>query len=138
MNEENDNVTLDVRGKGALYFFRTNHWHGSPWNFQVDGRDNIVRETGTDDPVNAKNRFAASSFTPSATFPRPLNWTWEVTKGADLIWTPIPFENALRISYSRTRYGTGYYIFHLYASDHKIVAGHRYVRHQQSAGAGSA
>jgi len=120
VNGENDNVTLDVKGKGVLYFFRTNHWHGSPWNFKVDGRDNIVQETGTEDPVNAKKKFVSSSFNPLVAFPRPLNWTWEVTKGADLIWTPIPFENALRISYSRTRYGTGYYIYHLYANDTRL------------------
>lgn len=117
VNGENDNVTLDVKGKGILYFFRANHWHGSPWNFNVDGRDNWVSETGTTDPVNAKKKFATSEFIPSIAFPQPLNWTWGNTKGADLIWTPMPFENALRISYSRTCYGTGYYIYHLYPND---------------------
>jgi len=120
VNEEDHNVTLDVKGKGMLYFFRTNHWHGSPWHFIVDGRDNIVSETGTNDPVNAKKKFDSANFVPKATFPRPLNWTWEVTKGGDLIWTPIPFEQALRIAYSRTCYGTGYYIYHLYNQDVKL------------------
>ena len=119
-NEENCNVTLDVRGKGVLYFFRANHWHGSPWHFLVDGRDNIVSESGTNDPVNAKKTLKASSFIPEATFPRPLNWTWEITKGADLIWTPMPFEQSMRIAYSRTRYGTGYYIYYLYANEENL------------------
>lgn len=120
VNEEDYNVTLDVKGRGILYFFRTNHWHGSPWHFVVDGRDNIVSETGTSDPINAKKRFDSANFIPRATFPRPLNWTWEVTKGGDLIWTPVPFEQALRIAYSRTCYGTGYYIYHLYNRDIKL------------------
>jgi hypothetical protein len=119
-NEENYNVTLDVKGKGILYFFRANHWHGSPWHFVIDGRDNIVSETGTNDPINAKRIFKASNFIPEATFPRPLNWTWEITKGADLIWTPMPFEQSMRIAYSRTRYGTGYYIYHLYANEENL------------------
>src|SRR5688500_15646525 len=29
----------------------------------------------------------------------------------------MPFEESLRIAYSRTRYGTGYYIYHLYANE---------------------
>ena len=119
-NEENCNVTLDVKGKGVFYFFRSNHWHGSPWHFVVDGRDNIVSESGTNDPVNAKKVFKASSFNPEATFPSPLNWTWEITKGADLIWTPMPFEQSMRIAYSRTKYGTGYYIYHLYANEENL------------------
>ncbi|MCK9641607.1 MAG: hypothetical protein M0R39_17020 [Prolixibacteraceae bacterium] len=84
-NEENYNVSLDVKGKGILYFFRTNFWHGSPWHFVVDGRDNLVSESGTNDPLNARKVLKASNFIPESTFPRPLNWTWEITKGADLI-----------------------------------------------------
>src|SRR5262249_1406227 len=42
----------------------------------------------------------------------PLTATWSVTKGADLSWVPIPFERAFQMAYSRTRYGTGYYIYH--------------------------
>ena len=45
-------------------------------------------------------------------FPSPLTWTWSITKGADLMWVPIPFENSFRMAYSRTHYGTGYYIYH--------------------------
>jgi hypothetical protein len=119
-NEEDHNVTLDVKGKGVLYFFRANHWHGSPWHFVVDGKDNIVSESGTLDPVNAKKALKKTNFIPEAPFPRPLNWTWETTKGADLIWTPMPFEHSMRIAYSRTFYGTGYYIYHLYANDKNL------------------
>ena len=114
-NEEDYNVSLDVKGKGVFYFFRANHWHGSPWHFVVDGKDNIVKETGTSDPVNAKKVFKDTEFIPRTAFPKPLNWTWGTTKGANLIWTPMPFEESMRIAYSRTRYGTGYYIYNLYA-----------------------
>lgn len=119
-NEEDYNVSLDVRGKGVFYFFRANHWHGSPWHFIVDGQDNIVKETGTDDPVNAKKVFKKTSFIPGKPFPEPLAWTWSTTKGANLIWTPMPFEESFRIAYSRTRYGTGYYIYHLYANEENL------------------
>jgi hypothetical protein len=119
-NEETFNVTLDVKGKGILYFFRANHWHGSPWHFVVDGKDNIVKESGTFYPVNAKKTIQNSEFIPSAPFPQPLNYTWATTKGADLIWTPMPFTESLRIAYSRTRYGTGYYIYHLYANEEQL------------------
>src|SRR6185369_3218224 len=39
------NVTLDVAGPGVLYFARYNHWHGSPWHYEVDGIDHIVAES---------------------------------------------------------------------------------------------
>lgn len=107
------NVSLDTAGPGVLYFFRTNHWHGSPWHFEVDGVDHLIRETGTADPGNAKKNLRHTTFIPEHLFPEPLAWTWSTTKGADLIWTPIPFEKSLRLAYSRTRYGTGYYIYHL-------------------------
>ena len=80
-NEEDYNVSLDVRGKGVFYFFRTNHWHGSPWHFVVDGKDNIVKETGTSDPVKAKKRFDKTTFIPEAAFPEPMAWTWTTTMG---------------------------------------------------------
>lgn len=120
MKDENYNVTLDVIGKGVVYFIRTNHWHGSPWHYVVDGKDNIVKETGTSDPVNAKKVFTAAEFIPAASFPQPLNWTWGTTKGADLVWTPLPFEKSVRLAYSRTRYGTGYYIWHQYANEEQL------------------
>lgn len=117
MNKEDENITLDVKGNGVLYFFRANHWHGSPWHFIVDGKDNLVKEHGTSDPVNAKKTLKNTTFIPEKAFPAPLAWTWATTKGADLIWTPMSFQDSLRIAYSRTFYGTGYYIYHLYANE---------------------
>lgn len=111
------NVTLDVAGPGVLYFVRCNHWHGSPWHYEVDGRDHIVQETSTADP---NKPVPNSVFLPEHLFPNPLTWTWSITKGADLNWVPIPFEKSFRLAYSRTRYGTGYYIYHLYDRGAKL------------------
>lgn len=116
MNKEDENVTLDVKGAGVLYFFRANHWHGSPWHFMVDGKDNVISETATASPVDAVKKFKNTAFIPATTFPEPLAWTWGTTKGANLIWAPMEFRDSLRIAYSRTFYGTGYYIYHLYAN----------------------
>src|SRR6266853_326052 len=44
------NVALDVEGPGILYFARYNHWHGSPWHYNVDGADHLVQETSTANP----------------------------------------------------------------------------------------
>jgi hypothetical protein len=102
------NVTLDLEGPGLLVFSRYNHWHGSPWHYVVDGTDHIVQESSTSDPLHPA---PSSVFLPSAAFPSPLNWTWATTNGADLVWTPIPFERGFQMAYTRTRYGTGYYIY---------------------------
>jgi hypothetical protein len=111
------NVALDLEGPGILYFSRYNHWHGSPWHYEVDGTNHLVRESSTADPTHpAKN----SVFLPEALFPRPLAWTWADTKGADLSWVPIPFEKSFRMAYSRTHYGTGYYIYHRYVGGAKL------------------
>jgi hypothetical protein len=105
------NVTLDVAGPGILYFARYNHWHGSPWHYEVDGTDHLVRESSTADPTRPVTN---SVFLPEKVFPSPLAWTWSATKGADLSWVPVPFERSFRMAYSRTHYGTGYYIYHQY------------------------
>jgi D-arabinan exo alpha-(1,3)/(1,5)-arabinofuranosidase (non-reducing end) len=105
------NVTLDVAGPGILYFARYNHWHGSPWHYEVDSTDHRVQESSTKDPTHP---VPNSVFLPERLFPRPLAWTWSVTKGADLSWVPIPFQKSFRMAYSRTHYGTGYYIYHQY------------------------
>jgi hypothetical protein len=107
---EDKNVTLDVVGPGILYFARYNHWHGSPWTYEVDGTPHRIAETSTSDPNHAREQ---SVFEPSAAFPQPLTATWSVTKGADLSWVPIAFETSFRMMYGRTYYGTGYYIFHV-------------------------
>lgn len=106
------NVALDILGRGVLYFVRTNHWHGSPWHYEIDGTDNLVRETSTVDPERPVRN---STFEPATTFPPPLAWTWSTTRGADLNWVPIPFDRSLRLAYGRTFYGTGYYIYHQFA-----------------------
>ncbi len=117
---DEQNVSLDVKGKGVLYFFRANHWHGSPWHFICDGVDNVVSETGTSDPANAKKKFTKTEFVPAESFPEPLAWTWSTTKGADLIWRPMMFTDSFQIAYERTFYGTGYYIYHLFSSEKKL------------------
>jgi hypothetical protein len=103
------NVTLDLAGPGVLYFARYNHWHGSPWHYEVDGADYVVRETSTADPLHPD---PGSVFLPTAAFPEPLTYTWAKTRGADLTWVPLPFEKSFRMAYGRTCYGTGYYIYH--------------------------
>jgi hypothetical protein len=102
------NVTLDLEGPGILMFSRFNHWHGSPWHFVVDGKDNLVEETSTADPNHPAHD---ATFLPLALFPSPLNLTWAATNGADLMWTPIAFERSFQMAYTRTHYGTGYYIY---------------------------
>jgi len=118
MNPEEDNsVALDVVGKGILYFVRTNHWHGSPWRYVVDGNTHIIKETATADPVDATKKLNKTAFIPESAFPNPLTFTWSTTQGADLMWVPIGFEKSFQLAYGRTHYGTGYYIYHLYAND---------------------
>jgi hypothetical protein len=100
-------VALDERGPGILWFVRHNHWHGSPWHYRVDGQETIVTESSTADPVHPVEN---SVYEPQALFPKGLTYTWSVTKGADLSWVPIPFEESMRIDYGRTMYGTGYFM----------------------------
>jgi hypothetical protein len=105
---DDDNVALDVEGAGVLDFVRYNHWHGSPWHYVVDGRDHLICESSTADPDHP---IPNSVLLPANLFPAPLALTWSVTKGSDLSWAPIPFEKSFRLGYSRTHYGTGYYIY---------------------------
>ncbi len=114
---DTNNVSLDVEGAGVLYFARYNHWHGSPWHYVVDGTDHLIQETSTADPAKP---IADSVFLPSASFPPPLAVTWSTTKGADLSWVPIPFETSFQMAYSRTHYGTGYYIYDQYVGGAKL------------------
>jgi hypothetical protein len=102
------NVTLDLEGPGILLFSRYNHWHGSPWHYVVDGTDHVVQESSTRDPLHP---VPDSTFLPLAAFPSPLNETWAKTRGADLVWSPISFARSFQMAYSRTHYGTGYYIY---------------------------
>jgi hypothetical protein len=114
---DDNNVSLDVAGPGILYFVRTNHWHGSPWRYTVDGKENLIQETSTADPNHPAEN---STFLPADHFPSPLAWTWSATKGADLNWVPMPFTQSFRMGYSRTHYGTGYYIYHQFVPGIKL------------------
>ena len=114
---DDKNVTLDVQGPGVLYFARYNHWHGSPWHYEVDGADHVVQETSTANPTKP---VPDSVFLPEKPFPNPLTATWSITRGADLMWVPIPFERSFRMAYSRTHYGTGYYIYQQYVPGAKL------------------
>jgi len=111
------NVTLDVEGRGILYFSRYNHWHGSPWHYVVDGADHVIQETTTADPLHPKD---GATFIPASAFPPPLAWTWATTRGADLTWVPIGFESSFQMAYQRTHYGTGYYIYHQFVGGTKL------------------
>jgi hypothetical protein len=97
-------VTLDVAGPGFLYFVRTNRWHGSPWSYVVDGQRFTVSESATLSPLDPPQ---SSVFMPEASFPSPLTYTWNDTRGADLSWVPIVFQDHLTLAYGRTFYGTG-------------------------------
>src|SRR5688500_14318643 len=110
---DDHNVTLDVEGRGVLYFARYNHWHGSPWHYVVDGTDHVVQETSSATPDKP---VPNSRFEPAEVFPNPLTWTWSDTKGADLMWVPISFERSFSMAYTRTHYGTGYYIYHQFVT----------------------
>ena len=101
-------VTLDVEGTGVLSFVRTNAWHGSPWQYTVDGARTVVSETSTADPDHP---VAGSTFLPADRFPSPLAETWSTTRGADLSWVRVPFTSSFELAYGRAHYGTGYYIF---------------------------
>ena len=113
-----NNISLDVEGPGILYFVRYNHWHGSPWHYEVDGTDHIVQESSTADP---RHPAPNATFIPPQLFPSPLAFTWAETKGADLSWVPIEFEKSFRMGYSRTFYGTGYYIYDQFVSGTKLT-----------------
>src|SRR5216683_2187244 len=85
--------------------------------YEVDGVDHLIQETSSPNPNNPAPN---SVFLPEEPFPNPLTWTWSMTKGADLSWIPIPFEKSFRMAYSRTHYGTGYYIYHQYVRGAKL------------------
>ena len=116
---DDQNVALDLEGSGVLCFVRTNHWHGSPWHYVVDGTDQLVQESSTVDPTQP---VPNSTFLPAALFPPPFALTWSVTRGADLNWVPMPFGQSFRLAYSRTHYGTGYYIYQQFVRGLPVVS----------------
>jgi len=126
----NFSVALHTEGKGCLYFVRTNCWHGSPWHYEIDGKDTVVAETATADPVRwlKEHRWTpnppSTQFEPHEILPEPLTQTWTTTRGADLNWVPMPFGKSLRLAYGRTRYGTGYYIYHKFVPDAPLTGPH--------------
>ena len=111
------NVTVDVEGSGVVYFARFNHWHGSPWHYQVDGTDYILQDSSTPDPTHPTD---ISAILPERPFPSPLVITWPESKGSDLVWVPIAFQRSFRMAYERTHYGTGYYIYHRYVGGARL------------------
>ncbi len=110
------NVPLHIEGRGVLYFARYNHWHGSPWHYEVDGRTHLVKETSTGAPYTVQE----ARFIPEHLFPEPLALTWSKTHGANLVWVPIPFERSFRLGYGHSHYGTGYYIYHQFADSAEL------------------
>ncbi len=108
------NTVVDERGSGCLYFVRSNHFHGSPWHYEIDGEDFLLKESGTDDPVDAPQKHPDPHFIPEDLFPAPMNQTWNRSAGGDLMQTPLPFTSSFRFALSRTFYGTGYCILHKY------------------------
>jgi hypothetical protein len=114
---DDNNVALDVAGAGVLCFVRYNHWHGSPWRYVVDGTERLIAESSTATPTHPVTN---SVFLPADSFPPPMAVTWSATKGADLSWVPIPFEKSFRMGYSRTHYGTGYYIYDQFVPGTKL------------------
>jgi len=103
-------VALDVAGTGVLYFWRANHWHGSPWHDVVDGTDFAVAETSTATPATPAS---TSAFLPPGPYPAPLALTWPTTQGSDVSGAPVPFTESLEVGFERTHYGTGYFSYHL-------------------------
>src|SRR5579863_5391108 len=65
------NVALDVEGAGVLAFARYNHWHGSPWHYEVDGVDHLVQESSS---ANPEKPVPGAVFLPERPFPKPLAW----------------------------------------------------------------
>jgi hypothetical protein len=45
------------KARACLVFARYNHWHGSPWHYEVDGQDHLVQETSSADPTAPGRRF---------------------------------------------------------------------------------
>lgn len=106
-----DDIALDVAGSGFLYFFRANHWHGSPWQFGIDGAGFSVSDTATSTPDHPP---PTSTFLPAAPFPEPLALTYATTQGSDVSWVPMGFTASFSIAHGHSHYGTGNFIYTLY------------------------
>ena len=68
---------------------RTNHSHGSPWHYEIDGKDFVVKETATDDPIDAKRKYAKTVFNPEEAFLIPRHLTeGAITLDVMIEWIP--------------------------------------------------
>ena len=123
------------RAREFFLFSRYNHWHGSPWHYVVDGTDHIVQESSTKDPLHP---VPDSTFLPLAPFPSPLNETWATTRGADLVWSPVSFERSFQMAYTRTHYGTGYYIYDQFVPGNPVIAPHPKLERERRSRSGCA
>jgi len=104
---ENFNVTLDVEGSGVLYFVRTNHCtavrgttRSTTSITSSKNRRHAIRHR------NWKRRCSCRNAVPDA-----ADVHYATTHGADLKLGADAVQPRLRLAYSRTFYGTGYYIF---------------------------
>lgn len=112
-------IPLDIAGDGVLLFARFNHWHGSPWMLNLDGKTETIAET------SAPPRSGPPRFEGDKRFSPPLALTWNQTMGADVSWVPLPFRKNLRLGYTHTHYGTGYFIYQLFANPRHELIGPR-------------
>ena len=114
------NVTLDVEGPGVLYFARYNHWHGSPWHYEVDGTDHLVageqhRRSGP--PGQRLGLPAREALSPSAGLDLVRHQGRRPARGCR-------FRSRNRSAWPTrgTHYGTGYYIYHQYVPGAQALA----------------
>ena len=111
------NVTLDVEGARRSLFRPLQPLARQP--VALRGGRRGPHRSGDQHGRSAASR-AAFRVPAGEPFPGPLAWTWAQTKGADLSWVPIGFERSFRMAYSRTFYGTGYYIYHQFVQGAKL------------------
>ena len=112
------NVALDLAGPGGALLHAVQPLARQPLALRGRWDDHLVRESSTADPDHPR---PARPSCPRDLFPEPLALTWSATKGADLSWVPIPFETSFRLAYSRTHYGTGYYIYQQFVPGARLL-----------------
>ncbi len=105
---------LDIEGTGVLYCARANHWHGSPWHYELDNTRVVI---STSDTARKTASNLNSTYLPKDIYPAPLASTYSQNSGASMMGVPISFAEKFRIGYEYTDYGTGYFIYSLYNRD---------------------
>ena len=110
------NVTLDVAGPGVLYFARYNHWHGSPWHYEVDGKDHIVRRRARPIPCTP-SRIRSSCRRP---VPQPADLDLVPHQGRRPDVGADPVREVVPHGLLAHHYGTGYYIYHQFVRGAKL------------------